>query len=1115
MPESFQYNSPQVELSVLATTGDWGPDDILFALTDNLSTAKKGTLFVKTKESDSNIVSSIVNYSKSDGSDFTVCSSGTQVTNLLRASLPSGSSTTKADIGYSQSSGLFTLFSNKNEALRASSTEVSIYPEVNSNYVNAGYIEVGEPTTNLLLRSQSFNVSPWVKSSNLTLTGSQSAPDSSPTAFLATGGSGSNFIYQELLLTSGNVYTFSIWLKTTGSSKEFSISLGNQDQGYKYTTCQVNTFSWNRYSVTVEAKSSANFIAQISSTGWDSGETLLIWGAQLENKPYATSYVATTTVQASSARHAIFTSIDKKVGINTSSPASGLDVSTDSILRSGLTVLGTTTLSTTKTSSLNVTSTLGVTGSSTFGSSLSITGAVTVGSSLVTSGDSFFLGDATFSGEVNLDTLNLQTSHAGDLSASEDSYNLVRYSTNFYGNSWSFYGLIYGSEINPLTPTEAPDGTMTGYNPQFTSYDFYVRQLISSLVSGQKYTFSVWLKKSSPDRDIEISIRTSDGITKLASDLVNVNTTWQRFAITGVVNSSSAYIYIGYGNSEQVTIDESIEIWGPQFEQKTFATGYIPNSTNSPKNALSSLTVTNLRRVGINQTNPVYDLDINTAAYLRSGLNVLGDTVLYNDETVYGDKTVHGDTELLGDVRISGNVYIRPNYNVIASGVGDNNEFSIDLLGQNTYTGNYWHIWSDKTGLGTILSARGDTGKVGIKTANPSTTLDVLGDGRFTTVASSRSFQVIDQTSLGSGWVPVLSLKREATGSAPTVGFGAESVVILANENKTAVTGNSVVTSMRSTVANNEKSDVDFYHLHSGSMFNVLSFSEGIVKSYSSIISTEPSKPVISYTGVSGTLYSVFIQAVDADGNGISISDPYKVDDLVLPSNQTFTWTKTEGAAYYRIWQASSPLSSLTRLNPYRYYGARVYNSFVNTGGGSPDTLVYDNKGLTLKFGTLVCSHVKKSFSGDIAWGGAANPTTINNIGGGSAFWPGAGQDYSDNPENNYNTVFTLDPIFLDYSPYTTVFRVDLKGESSLNRAGSILYALKMRVVSIDGTETLLYKELGPESHTVGDLVSSWYFSVPTNYYDCKVYFELRASSTATNPAAAVFSRTFITVHKL
>ena len=76
----------------------------------------------------------------------------------------------------------------------------------------------------------------------------------------------------------------------------------------------------------------------------------------------------------------------------------------------------------------------------------------------------------------------------------------------------------------------------------------------------------------------------------------------------------------------------------------------------------------------------------------------------------------------------TGNWSWAPGANYLLNATANTHEWSFDLMNQNTYTGCYWQVWSDKTGLGTILACRGDTGFVGIGTNPSAYRLTVQGD---------------------------------------------------------------------------------------------------------------------------------------------------------------------------------------------------------------------------------------------------------------------------------------------------------------------------------------------------------------------------------------------------
>jgi hypothetical protein len=89
---------------------------------------------------------------------------------------------------------------------------------------------------------------------------------------------------------------------------------------------------------------------------------------------------------------------------------------------------------------------------------------------------------------------------------------------------------------------------------------------------------------------------------------------------------------------------------------------------------------------------------------------------------------VNGTINCTADMRVGGDWYWQASKNMYLQTSTNNFEWSMDMLNQNTYTGCYWQVWSDKTGLGSILACRGDTGNVGIRNTAPGYALDVAGD---------------------------------------------------------------------------------------------------------------------------------------------------------------------------------------------------------------------------------------------------------------------------------------------------------------------------------------------------------------------------------------------------
>ena len=151
-------------------------------------------------------------------------------------------------------------------------------------------------STNLLKNSGNIisSADGWTDDGG-TLTESRtiSAPDGTTEATRFTTGTDNDVIYQVTGATAGGVYTFSVWLKTSGSA---TIDLTLKEQGGDFSfygsDTKTITSDWRRYTLTATKAADGNPIrADISDI--DSSETLDAWGAQLELQPFVTSYIPT------------------------------------------------------------------------------------------------------------------------------------------------------------------------------------------------------------------------------------------------------------------------------------------------------------------------------------------------------------------------------------------------------------------------------------------------------------------------------------------------------------------------------------------------------------------------------------------------------------------------------------------------------------------------------------------------------------------------------------------------------------------------------------------------------------------------------------------------------
>lgn len=141
--------------------------------------------------------------------------------------------------------------------------------------------------TNPLLWANDFSNAAWVKTTMTVGTGI-SAPDGTTTACTLTATAGSARVTQSLAAGSSLARTMSLWIKRrTGTG---TIQIAKPDNS-TYTTVAV-TASWERYTA-VGAASTTRY-AELNIV--TSGDAIDVWCGQIDDAPFETSEIPTTTV---------------------------------------------------------------------------------------------------------------------------------------------------------------------------------------------------------------------------------------------------------------------------------------------------------------------------------------------------------------------------------------------------------------------------------------------------------------------------------------------------------------------------------------------------------------------------------------------------------------------------------------------------------------------------------------------------------------------------------------------------------------------------------------------------------------------------------------------------
>jgi hypothetical protein len=184
--------------------------------------------------------------------------------------------------------------------------------DYNPSTLAARGLRIEEARTNLCLRSEEFSTSPWTDYGTNTVTSdATTAPDGTSRADLLTGNA-SNGRNQTITGISGSTqYTLSIYTKLATVGTQFSFAtpcfnggsfLGNlvADASVSITSGEDVGNGWYRHKFTGTTPATTDNI-QPRFVMANTGDNYYLWGAQLEEGPFASTYIPTAAASVTRA----------------------------------------------------------------------------------------------------------------------------------------------------------------------------------------------------------------------------------------------------------------------------------------------------------------------------------------------------------------------------------------------------------------------------------------------------------------------------------------------------------------------------------------------------------------------------------------------------------------------------------------------------------------------------------------------------------------------------------------------------------------------------------------------------------------------------------------------
>ncbi len=129
--------------------------------------------------------------------------------------------------------------------------------------------------------------------------------------------------------------------------------------------------------------------------------------------------------------------------------------------------------------------------------------------------------------------------------------------------------------------TTSPDGTKNASKFTFDGTVIGRVEKETAVTNGNEYTFSIWLKNDNLSDPTQVWLGLG---TFGQGGYITVTNEWQRFTTTQTANGPNEYPRI---QSNEIG---SIFAWGAQFEQKSYATSYIPTAGSTVTRAQETCT---------------------------------------------------------------------------------------------------------------------------------------------------------------------------------------------------------------------------------------------------------------------------------------------------------------------------------------------------------------------------------------------------------------------------------------------------------------------------------------------------------------------------------------------